>query len=110
MITFDTLWQHLADHGSSPRNRAEASLLWDRLTPEQQQRLFDTICAKLRQNRFVHYDPVRAILENTRTTPPSQLSYGEYYSTYRTTEPKDGWRMTKDSNGKIIYIKPANIV
>ena len=103
--TFDTLWQLFADHGSSDRRRHDAFHLWSKLTPHQRRQLCDTIADKLRTNRFVHYDPVRAIIENTRTPQPRQLSYGEYYSRYRTTEPKDGWRMIKNPEGKVCYIK-----
>ncbi len=107
MLTFDHLWQLLADHGSSPRKRLDAYLLWGKLSPKQQQQLYDTISTKLRQNRFVHYDPVKAIIDNARPTQPQILSYGEYYATYRTTEPKDGWTMLKNEAGKIFYSKSA---
>jgi hypothetical protein len=33
------------------------------------------------------------------------LSYSEYYARYRTTEPKDGWRMTRNADGKVCYTK-----
>lgn len=105
MLTFDHLWQLLADHGSSDWHRLDAYLLWGRLTPQQQQCLYDTIASKLRQNRFVHYDPVHAIIDNSRPPQPCVLSYSEYYARYRTTEPKDGWRMTRNADGKVCYTK-----
>ena len=107
MITFDTLWQLLADHGSSSRRRAEASQLWERLTPDEQHQLYNTIADKLRQNRFVHFDPVHAIIENTRAPQRQTLTYNEYYSIYRTTTPVDGWEMQKDDAGKVFYSKIA---
>ena len=64
MITFDTIWQHLAANGSTERHRVEASDLWATLTPDQQQHTFDAITAKLRQHRFVHFHPCHAIREN----------------------------------------------
>ena len=66
MITFDTIWQQLAANGSTERHRAEASEIWAKLSPEQQQHAYDAITAKLRQHRFVHYHPCQAIRENVR--------------------------------------------
>lgn len=103
--TFDHLWQLLANHGSSDRRRLDAFLLWEKLTPDRRQQLYDRIASKLRHNRFVHYDPVHAIIDNTRPPEPRVLTYGEYYSRYRTTEPKDGWQMTKNADGHVCYIK-----
>ena len=70
MITFDTIWQHLAANGSTERHRVEASELWATLSPEQQQRTFDAITNKLRQGRFVHFNPWQAIHENMPKQQP----------------------------------------
>ena len=108
MITFDKLWQLLADHGSSDRRRAEASELFERLSAAEQQQLYEAIESKLRQDRFVHFDPVHAIIDNTRAAKPRQLTYGEYYSTYGTTEETDGWEQRKTPEGKVYYEKAAH--
>ncbi len=67
-ISFDRIWELLESHGVIPDKRVETSNLWATYTPEQQQQLYATISSKIRQRKFVHYDPVRALMENARTT------------------------------------------
>ena len=69
-MEFDTIWRHLATNGSTERHRVEASELWATLSPDQQQHAFDAITAKLRQGRFVHFNPWQAIRENTPKPQP----------------------------------------
>ena len=66
MITFDQLWQQLYDHGASNYHKHDCSELWDSLTPEQQDKLHDVIASKLRERRFVDYNPLRAMQDNLR--------------------------------------------
>ena len=66
-ISFDKIWEMLDSHGVIPSKRAEASNLWDTYMPEQQQQLYATIRSKIQQRKFIHYDPVRALVENART-------------------------------------------
>ena len=69
------------------------------------QRIYDTIRTKLEQNKFVHYDPLRAMEENARPPRQQTLSYADYYARYHTTEPRDGWQMVNPTGNKVIYIK-----
>ena len=66
MITFDQLWQLLYDHGASNYHKHDCCELWDSLTPEQQDKLQEVIAGKLRERRFVDYNPLRAMQDNLR--------------------------------------------
>ena len=105
MARFEDLWQSLLQHGSSNYKRAAAEAEWNSYSPEQQQQIYTTICQKLEQNKFVHYDPVQAIRDNIRKLAPKQLSYQEYYARFGTTEEQDGWKMTNPTGNKVIYVK-----
>ena len=108
MATFNDLWQLLYDNGSSTYHQHDCHHIWDTLTPERQQRLYDNISRKLQAGKYVDYNPLSAIHDNLprrRALYRQTLSYGEYYSIYHTTEPKDGWQMQKDAEGKLIYVK-----
>ena len=64
MATFEDFWRLLYNHGSSPRYKNTADLLWDGLTPEQRQQLYDRIKSKIEQGKFVDYNPTYAIHDN----------------------------------------------
>ena len=72
IMDFDKIWQPLYRHGSSDRYKAEAAALWARLTPDQQQHVYDAITAKLAANRWLQFDPVRAISEHIPPAKPSR--------------------------------------
>ena len=72
MITFDQFWQQLYDHGASLYHKHDCSDLWESLTPDQQQQLHDAIAAKLRDRRFVDYNPMRAMRDNLRQLTAQQ--------------------------------------
>ena len=111
MATFSDLWQLLYDHGSSNYYKPQCNQIWDELSPARKQRLYDNISGMLRDGRFVSYNPLQAIHDNlprkeqvrTRT-----MTYGEYYSTYGTTEETDGWEQRKTPEGKVYYEKAAH--
>ena len=105
MDYFNELWQLLRKHGSSAKREQECAALWATYSPALQQLLYDTIRTKLEKNRFVHYDPLRAIRENAHTLQSQTLSYADYYARYHTTEPRDGWQMANPTGNKIIYVK-----
>ena len=70
MSLFNDLWQLLRAHGSSAKRETECAALWSTYPPQTQQRIYDTIRTKLEQNKFVHYDPLRAIgLQDSRPSP-----------------------------------------
>ena len=66
MIEFNEIWQLLVNNGASLRKEEGTRRYWQTLTPEQQQAAFTNISTKLRQGRFVHFDPIQAIKENIR--------------------------------------------
>ena len=108
MATFSDLWQLLYDHGSSTYHQHDCQQIWDSLTPERQQRLYNNISRKLQAGKYVDYNPLCAIHDNMprkQTLYRQTLSYDEYYRIYRTTTPKDGWEMEKNAEGKVIYVK-----
>lgn len=112
MVTFEQFWQLLYDHGSSNWYQNELYAQWSRLTPDHQQQLFDRIRQKIADGRFVSYNPLEAFHDNLPRRAKVRthtLSYSEYYSIYRTTNPVDGWQMQNDANGKVFYSKTQNL-
>ena len=108
MATFEDFWRLLYNHGSSERYKYTVNQTWDELTPGQRQQLYDKIKSKIEQGKFVDYNPTYAIHDNLprRAQVRKQtLSYDEYYRTFRTTNPVNGWQMEKDANGKVFYSK-----
>ena len=104
---FETTWDALVENGSSRRNREATKHFWDMLSADKQRRAHDNITRKLREGRFVHYDPIRAIKENCRNIPgtETQLSYNAYYERYGTTEEQAGWKMVNPTGHQVIYVK-----
>ena len=64
---FETVWQALVENGSSKRNHDAVKRYWDSLTPKQQNLVCKNIPQKVKDGKFVQYDPIRAIKENART-------------------------------------------
>ena len=87
-----------------PGKTAECLRLWESLTGQQQQYIYNTIRSKLRAGKFVHYDPVKAVQENI---PKTQIITADaYYRIYGTQENRDGWVRTylKDEQ-RTVYVK-----
>ena len=64
METFKFIWNLLEGHGSTSYHKAEAAELWENYTVEEQRAIFRKIRDKVNEKKFVHFNPVRAILEN----------------------------------------------
>lgn len=107
METFDFIWKLLVEHGTVPSRRAEAAQLWATFTIEQQRHIYRCIRDKLREGKFVHYNPVLAIKENAPRAPKVLvISSQEYYRRYGTQANHDGWvRTFLPEQQKTIYIK-----
>ena len=105
MFTFNDLWELLHDHGATDKKKGDCARLWDSLTALQQQQLVTIIRSKLQQDKFVHYDPLRAMRENIRQARKLVLSYAEYYAKYGTTLERDGWKMENPTGQRVIYVK-----
>lgn len=104
---FNSLWVMLYDHGASAKKEEGTRRYWATLTPQQQRQVFTTISTKLQEDKFVQYDPIRAIKENLQPSRRQVLSYADYYAKYGTTEPRDGWHMTNPTGNKVIYVKQS---
>ncbi len=65
MIDFNTIWQLLLENGASPRKEEGTRRYWLSLNEEEQMTAFNNISRKLAARDFVHYDPIRAIKENS---------------------------------------------
>ena len=107
MTTFEQLWAVLYDHGASAKKEEGTRRFWFTQSSQQQEQVFTTITTKLRENKFVQYDPIRAIKENIRQLHQQQtLSYAEYYQRYGTTEETDGWkRQFVPEERKTVYVR-----
>ena len=107
MSTFDFLWQLVANHGGVAEHyKAELARVWAEYSLEEQRHIYRSIRDKLRADKFVNYNPVRAVQENApRAKPPQTLSFNDYYTRYGTTEERDGWKMANPTGNCVIYVK-----
>lgn len=63
---FETVWDALVENGTSKRNHDATEGFWNTLSPKQKEVVFKNIPRKVREGKFVQYDPIRAIKENSR--------------------------------------------
>ena len=63
---FETVWNALVENGTSRRNHDATERFWNTLTPKQQDVVYANIPRKVKEGKFVQYDPIRAIKENSR--------------------------------------------
>ena len=107
-MNFDDFWTLVEKNGSVAYfHKNECEDLWNRLTPEQQQSVYNDIQRKLDAGLFVHYNPTKAVRDNLPKTPRIQIiSADEYYRRYGTQANRDGWvRTFLPEQQKTIYIK-----
>jgi hypothetical protein len=83
---FNQLWAILYDHGASAKKEEGTRRYWATLTPQEQRQVFTTISTKIKEDKFVQYDPIRAIKENLRRVRSMSLSFDAYYDKFHTTE------------------------
>ena len=103
---FNKLFALLYDHGASEKKREGAWRHWQTLTSDEQTSVLTTISKKLEEGKFVQFDPIRAIKENTPRKPKRQiLSMSAYYELFGTTEERDGWHQENPTGSKVIYVK-----
>ena len=103
MSTFDFLWQLVANHGGVAENyKAELARVWAEYSLEEQRHIYRSI-----RDKFVNYNPVKAVRENApKAKPPQILTFAEYYKRYGTTEESGGWvRKYLPEKQTTIYIK-----
>ena len=63
---FETVWQALVENGTSKRNHDATERFWNTLTQPQKDLAYKNIPWKVKEGKFVQYDPIRAIKENIR--------------------------------------------
>lgn len=63
---FETVWQALVGNGTSRRNHDATERFWNTLTQPQKDLAYKNIPWKVKEGKFVQYDPIRAIKENSR--------------------------------------------
>jgi len=113
---FETVWEALVENGTSKRNHDATEQFWRTLTPQQQDVVYKNIPWKVKEGKFVQYDPIRAIKENSRKyqlpeptnyngrrlKPGVQYVIARYngtYGTYTLTEAKEfGLEIMADNN------------
>ena len=107
MVVFEDFWSLVANRGRVAHfYRMECESLWKDYTPAQQQAICDTIAHKLRTGAFVHFVPTKAMQDNVpKTFEPSVMSFDEYYRTFHTTTPQNGWVMQNPTGNQVIYVK-----
>ena len=64
MEEFEVTWQAMVEKGSCQKHREAVQRYWDTLSPAQQRQASSVIPQKVREGRFVQYDPIRVIKEN----------------------------------------------
>jgi hypothetical protein len=63
---FETVWNALVENGTSKRNHDATERFWNTLSPKQQDLAYANIPRKVKKGKYVQYDPIRAIKENSR--------------------------------------------
>ena len=101
MKNFDDIWLLLSPKAEYGNRKRACYELWNSLSPEVQQAVYETIADKKTKGLFVDYNPYYAILKNSSPSLQGRgrglgfqqtLTFQEYYAKYGTTEEKDGWR------------------
>ena len=107
MYSFYEIWTLLEPKTEYANLINKCKELWESFSPEKQQEIFLKIEKKKLEKKFVDYNPLLAIRNNSieRSKPQQTLSYADYYACYGTTEPRDGWQMANPTGNKVIYVK-----
>jgi len=62
----DRVWKALVEHGSSRKSEEAVRRFWATLSPKQKQLAAENIPRKVREGKYVQYNPIQAIKENSR--------------------------------------------
>ena len=101
--SFEKIWQLLESHGIVPGKQADCARLWETYTLDEQRKIYCSINRKLKNGKFVHFDPVRAIAENAPKSYDKVLTFDQYYTRFHTTTEQPGWRMVTPKTGNVYY-------
>ena len=109
MVTFNEIWTLLEPKAEYANLIKKCKELWESFSPEKRQEVFLKIEKKKLEKKFVDYNPLLAIRNNSieRSKPQQTLSYADYYAKFGTTEEQDGWKMANPTGNKVIYVKQA---
>lgn len=73
---FETVWNALVENGTSKRNHDATERYWNTLTRKQKDVVYENIPRKVKEGKFMQYDPIRAIKENSRSYQmPEPVNY-----------------------------------
>lgn len=87
---FEIVWQALVENGTSKRNHDATERFWNTLSQKQKDLVFKNIPRKVTEGKFVQYDPIRAIKENSRQyqlPQPENLNMTSKFDTLVKTVP-----------------------
>ena len=108
MYTFFEIWTLLEPKAEYANLIKKCRELWESFSSEKQQEIFLKIEKKKLEKKFIDYNPLLAIRNNSieRSKRQETLSYAEYYQRFGTTEEQGGWkRVFKPEEQKTIYVK-----
>ena len=107
MKTFNDFWELLSPKVEYANRRRACYDLWNNLSENQQDALYEVIREKLSKGKFVDYNPLFAMKNNSQQSPRQQImSFEDYYRTFGTTEEQDGWqRKFIPEEQKTIFVK-----
>ena len=107
MYTFYEVWTLLEPKTEYANLINKCKVLWESFSPEKQQEVFLKIEKKKLEKKFVDYNPLLAIRNNSieRSKTRQTLSFEDYYRTFGTTEEQDGWHKENPTGNAVIYVK-----
>lgn len=86
----DRVWKALVEHGSSRKSEEAVRRFWATLSPKQKQTAANNIPRKVREGKYVQYNPIQAIKENIRSyhmPEPENLNRTSKYEKLEPTTP-----------------------
>ena len=86
----DRVWKALVEHGSSRKSEEAVRRFWTTLSPKQKQTAANNIPRKVREGKYVQYNPIQAIKENIRSyhmPEPENLNRNPKYKQLEPTTP-----------------------
>ena len=104
MKTFNEFWDLLSPKAEYANRRRACFARWNNLSEDEQDALYETISDKLSNGKYVDYNPLFAMQNNSQRRR-QVLTMGEYYAKYGTTEPMDGWKQENPTGHQVIYVK-----
>ena len=85
---FDKVWKAMVEHGSSRKSEEAVRRIWATLSPKQKQLAADNIPRKVLEGKYVQYNPIQAIKENSRKYQLPEPENLNRNPKYKQLEPK----------------------